>query len=248
VFIGDGSEARVRKVSTNGTISTVAGDATGGFSGDGGPATNASLDGPFGVAVDADGSLFIADWFNIRTRQVDTNGIITTVAGTGPVGYGTGSYSGDGGPATNATLNRPYDVAVDASDNLFIADSGNSRIRKVTNTQRASLLLNEVNPGNAGTYNVVVTGSGSSVTSSIAILTVATAPLVYGTVPGSNGVTLFCVSQPGSTNVLMCASNFWPSANWQALSTNVAGWDGDWQYTDTNAAAGPGRFYRFLMQ
>jgi len=245
LFIADGSEARVRKVSTNSIITNVAGDAAGGFSGDGGSATNASLDGPFGVAVDAAGNVFIADWFNIRIRKVDTNGIIATVAGTGPVGYGTGSFSGDGDAATNASLNMPYDVAVDVFGNLFIADSGNSRIRKVTSTQGASLGLNEVTAGNTGNYEVVVTGSGGSVTSNVAKLIVASSPLIYDTVPSLNGsLVLHFVSQPNSTNVVFCASDLTPPVLWQPLSTNVAFGDGDWQFTETNTANHRARFYR----
>ena len=117
---------RIRKVGTNGIITTVAGNGTQGYSGDGGAATNAELNYPAGVAVDATGNLFIADSINNRIRKVGTNGIITTVAGNGTAGY-----SGDGGAATNAELNDPSGVAVDATGNLFIADDDNNRIRKV---------------------------------------------------------------------------------------------------------------------
>ncbi len=129
LFIADWNNHRIRKVDTNGTITTVAGNGSPGFSGDGGPATSASLAFVEAVAVDGSGNLFIADMDNNRIRKVDTNGIITTVAGKGPAVYG--SYSGDGGPATNANLNAPYGVAVDAAGNLFIADMDNNRIRKV---------------------------------------------------------------------------------------------------------------------
>ena len=110
----------------NGIITTVAGNGILGYSGDGGAATNARLDAPHSVAVDASGSLFIADYDNQRIRTVNTNGIIRTVAGNG-----TAAYAGDGGAATNASLSWPEGVAVDASGNLFIADCGNSGIRKV---------------------------------------------------------------------------------------------------------------------
>ena len=107
-------------------ISTVAGDGTFGFGDDGGPATSAQLKNPFGVAVDSAGNLFIAGNFNHRIRKVDTSGNISTVAGTGTAGF-----SGDGGAATSAQLDRPFGVAVDSSGNLFIADLLNNRIRKV---------------------------------------------------------------------------------------------------------------------
>jgi hypothetical protein len=126
LFISDTGNYRVRKVGTNGIISTVAGNGTGGYSGDGGAATNAGLYGPRNVAIDAAGNLFIADYGSERIRKVGTNGIITTVAGNGTIGY-----SGDGGAATNAEFYYPDDVAMDAMGNLFIADQGNNRIRKV---------------------------------------------------------------------------------------------------------------------
>ena len=117
LFIADSDNDVIRKVSTNGIITTVAGNTTWDYSGDGGAATNASLNYPGGVAVDVSGNLFIADTYNHRIRRVNTNGIITTVAGNGTV-----AYSGDGGAATNASLDYPGGVAVDVSGNLFIAD------------------------------------------------------------------------------------------------------------------------------
>src|ERR1035438_7874223 len=111
----------------NGIITTVAGNGLWGYSGDGGAATNAKLYYPYCVAVDATGNLVIADSENSRIRKVGNNGIITTVAGDGGAGY-----SGDGGAATNAALYYPGGVAVDVTGNLFIADSVNQRIRKVS--------------------------------------------------------------------------------------------------------------------
>ena len=125
VFIADTSSHRVRKVDTSGNISTVAGDGTFGFSGDGGPATSAQLNEPYSVVVDSSGNLFIASE-NHRIRKVDTSGNIGTMAGDGTFGF-----SGDGGPATSAQLYQPRGVAVDSSGNLFVADWGNHRIRKV---------------------------------------------------------------------------------------------------------------------
>ena len=131
LIIADNFYDRILKVAANGIITTVAGVGlggnSGGFSGDGGPATAAALNNPTGVAVDASGNLFIADTFNYRVRMVSTGGMITTVAGNGTKGY-----SGDGGPATAAALNDPTGVAVDASGNIFIADYLNNRIRKVS--------------------------------------------------------------------------------------------------------------------
>jgi len=126
LFISDNMNQRIRKVSASGIITTVAGNGTQGFSGDGGPATLASLYRPGGVAVDASGNLFIADSFNQRIRKVSTNGIVTTIAGNGNQGF-----SGDGGPATSASLAYPSGIAVDASGNLYIGDYINNRVREV---------------------------------------------------------------------------------------------------------------------
>ena len=134
VFIANRKHRRIRRVdSATGVIDTVAGNGERGFSGDGGPATGASLAYPVGVAVDGQGNLLIADSTNDRVRRVDaTTGIITTVAGSGPTGlFGEGGFSGDGGPATSARLNGPAGVAVDGQGNIFIADTHKNRIRRV---------------------------------------------------------------------------------------------------------------------
>jgi sugar lactone lactonase YvrE len=126
LYIADWGNARIRKVS-NGTVTTVAGNGTEGYGGDNGPATSAELSYPIGVAVDSAGNLYVADTYNQRIRKI-SNGVITTVAGVGTAGF-----SGDNGAATSAQLNYPYGVAVDSSGNLYIADYGNNRIRKVSN-------------------------------------------------------------------------------------------------------------------
>src|SRR5439155_1692857 len=107
-------------------ISTVAGNGSYGFSGDGGPATQATLRNPRNVALAPDGSLYIVDRDNHCIRRMGPDGIITTVAGNGTFGF-----SGDGGPATQAALRFPQDVAVAPDGNLYIADTGNRRIRRV---------------------------------------------------------------------------------------------------------------------
>ncbi len=135
VYVPDGY-CRVRKVPTIGSMFTIAGDErpsqyftfTCGFSGDGGPAILAALsNSPFGVAVDGGDNVYIADTYNNRIRKVDATGTISTVAGTGSPGY-----SGDGGPAKDAQLNLPHGVAVDTVGNIYIADTANNRIRKVS--------------------------------------------------------------------------------------------------------------------
>ncbi|MCD4790514.1 MAG: hypothetical protein K8R37_10980, partial [Bacteroidales bacterium] len=126
LYIADSHNYRIRKVDTSGIITTVAGDGTHGYSGDGGPAARAKLDWPYGVAVDASGNIYIADAWNHCIRKLDTSGIIRTVAGDG-----TQDYSGDGGPAVQAKLSRPCGVAVDASGNIYVADMYNHCIRKL---------------------------------------------------------------------------------------------------------------------
>src|SRR5258706_15189209 len=126
VYIADSNNNRIRKVATNGVITAVAGNGTFGHSGDGGLATSAQIGGPHGVAVDSVGNLYISDKGSERVRRVDTAGEITTVAGNGTFGY-----SGDGGQATSAQLHGPADVGGDTAGNLYIADPGNNRIRKV---------------------------------------------------------------------------------------------------------------------
>jgi len=153
VFIADTNNNVVRKVTAaTGLISTVAGNGTLGFGGDGGAATSAELQYPYGVAVDSSGNLYIADTFNVVIRKVTTNGNISTVAGSADIP----GYTGDGSTATLASLNYPYGVAVDSSGTLFIADTGNSAIRRV-----ASLNITTV----AGTTTSGYTGDGGAATS-----------------------------------------------------------------------------------
>ena len=121
VYIAGGN--RIRRVDTLGTITTIAGTGAKGFGGDGGPAVQAQLRSPYGVAVDGDGNVFIADTLNRRIRRVDTLGIITTIAGTGVRGF-----AGDGGPALQAQF-TPYGLDVDGAGNVFFVDFHNNRIR-----------------------------------------------------------------------------------------------------------------------
>jgi uncharacterized protein (TIGR03437 family) len=126
LFIVDQGAHVIRKVNTSGIISTYAG-TTQGFSGDGGQATQAAMNNPTAAAVDASGNLYVSDQVNQRIRRIDTAGTITTVAGTGSA-----SYSGDGGAATSASLNNPGGIVLDSSGTLFIVDSTNNRVRKVS--------------------------------------------------------------------------------------------------------------------
>ena len=144
LYIAERDANDVRKVDTNGIITTVAGVAGGGFAGDGGPATQASLNGPHGIAVDRSGNLYIADYGNNRIRMVTAStGIITTIAGSNTIGF-----AGDGGPATKATFWFPTGIAVDSSGNVYIADTYNHVIRKIS----TSGMISTVAGSNQGGY------------------------------------------------------------------------------------------------
>ncbi len=127
LYISDGNN-RIRKVNTSGIITTIAGNGIGGYTGDGGQATNAELNQPFGIATDSYGNLYFSDDGNSRIRMINTSGVISTVAGNGVYGF-----SGDGAAATLAELANPYCIATDVSGNLYIADQDNERIRKISN-------------------------------------------------------------------------------------------------------------------
>ncbi|HYB61284.1 MAG TPA: NHL repeat-containing protein [Methylomirabilota bacterium] len=132
LYIADSSNHRVRRVALDGTISTVAGNGTPGYSGDGGPATDAQLNAPIGIAVDAANNLYIADYGNERVRKVGSDGIISTVAGKGLGDGHCQTPPADGGPATSGQLCGLGTVAVDMKGNVYISDSGNQRVRKVS--------------------------------------------------------------------------------------------------------------------
>jgi sugar lactone lactonase YvrE len=113
---------------STGIITTIAGTGTQSFSGDNGPATSAAFSIPYGITVDTSGNVYIADRGNHRIRKVTiSTGIITTIAGTGST-----TFSGDGGAATAANLNLPHGVCIDATNSMYISDSSNNRIRKMS--------------------------------------------------------------------------------------------------------------------
>lgn len=126
IYLSHRSKNRIRKIDKNGIITTIAGNGHVGFSGDGGPALEATFNFPAGLAFDPQGNLYVADRNNHRIRKIDPSGIISTVAGNG-----TPDWGGDDGPAVEANLNYPSDVACDEKGNLFISDRSNNRIRKV---------------------------------------------------------------------------------------------------------------------
>ncbi len=147
----DSSNYRVRRITPGGTITTVAGTGTSGYSGDGGAATSAKISQSYDIAVDGSGCPYLADTNNHRIRRFCVGATISTVAGTGTAGY-----SGDGGPATSAGLKGPSGVAVDAAGVLYIADRLNNRLRKVTPAGTITTL--------AGTGAASSTGDGGAAT------------------------------------------------------------------------------------
>jgi len=131
-YIADSGHNLIREVTTDGAIHTIAGNGTAGYTGDEDAAIRAEVYSPAGVAIDGAGNLYIADVQNDRIRRVDSNGNIATVAGGGFCASGDLTQVGDGAPATSACIRRPADVAVDGAGNLYVADTGNNRIRKIT--------------------------------------------------------------------------------------------------------------------
>jgi sugar lactone lactonase YvrE len=176
LYIADFGNDRIRKMSTAGVITTVAGNGTYAFSGDGGPATSAALWAPSAVAVDAAGNLYIADGLNYRVRKVSTSGTITTVAGNGTAGF-----LGDNGPATSAEFNWNAGgaaLAVDSTGNIYIVDQNNKRIRKVDTTGVITTFV-----GGGTTTNILGQGQpaapATSVTFQPSCVAVDTAGNVY---------------------------------------------------------------------
>ena len=153
LYLADAQNHVIREISKAGIITVVAGtEATEGYSGDNGPATSATLDSPTGVAVDANGNIFIADSHNHRIREV-SSGTITTIAGTGTAGF-----SGDNGAATSAQLALPSAVAVDSTGNIYIADTNNQRIRKISGTTISTI---------AGDGEELFAGDGAAATAAV---------------------------------------------------------------------------------
>ncbi len=147
LYICDSSNHNVRRVNlSTGIITTYAGNGLAAFAGDGGQATSASLMFPLGIALDKNGNLFIADAGNSAVRKVATNGVISTVAGTG----NHAGFAGDGAFATAALLNLPAGVTVDGNGILFIADSGNNRVRRVDGAGIINTMAGGANDGFSG--------------------------------------------------------------------------------------------------
>jgi hypothetical protein len=161
LYIADTGNDVVRMIATSGTISTIAGNGGAGYSGDGGPATSARLNSPYGLNLDSAGDIYVADSMNNVIRMVNTAGIISTVAGNA-----TNGYSGDGGQATSAALSNPRGVALDSQGNFYLSDQNNNRIREV-NTPAGSVLFPTTAVGStsvAVTIPLVINAGGTTIT------------------------------------------------------------------------------------
>ena len=151
VYIADTSNNSIRKIDSKGVITTFAGNGSRGNSGDSGAAVKASLYFPAGLAVDASGNVYVADYGSYTVRKITSDGKIATIAGTGAWGA-----SGDGGPAARALLASPIALALDKAGNLYIGDTGNSNIRKVDTAGNISTVVSGVNP-----QSIAVDGTGN---------------------------------------------------------------------------------------
>ena len=161
LYIADTGNDVVRMIATAGTISTFAGNGSAGYSGDGGPATSARLNSPYGLNLDSAGDIYVADSMNNVVRMVNTAGVISTVAGND-----TNGYSGDGGQATSAALSNPRGVALDSQGNFYLSDQNNNRVREV-NTPNGSVLFPTTAVGStsvAVTIPLVINAGGTTIT------------------------------------------------------------------------------------
>jgi len=200
LYIADSANNRIRLVS-GGVIATIAGTGTPGLSGDNGPAINAQLYAPSGIAVDSSGNLFIADTYNGIIREI-SNGVISTVAGNGTLGY-----AGDNGPALRAQLNNPYGIAVDSVGNLYIADTADQRIRKVSSSGTIATVAGNGTPGFSGDSGPAPTAQLNSPYG----LTVDSAGKVYIADYNNNRVRLL-------TPVIPCAYSVSPATMQAAVA------------------------------
>ena len=207
LVIADTGNCRIRRIGPDGNISTLAGNGTNGFGGDGGPAIAASLNSPSGTCFDSAGNLYIADTQNHRVRRVGLDGSITTVAGNGSSSL---LETGDGGAATNTIVRYPISVVMDASGNLLIAEAGGSRVRKVDASGTVSTWV--------GTGNQDYSGDGGAATNA--------------------GVDPYCIAMDSAGDLFIADeyNNRIRMVDTNRTITTVAG-NGSWVYSGDNMAA-----------
>ena len=245
LFIAGQTAYRILKVDTNGIIKTVAGNGTPGDSGDGGAATNAQFKLPYGIAFDPAGNLYVSDPGSARIRKVETNGVITTVAGNGTRGVPMENMV-----STSAGLSIPDGLMIDAKGNLVFVDLGANRLRKVTNLeyadQPAFTMTNVTSTSLTDTYSVIVTSASGSVTSSVVNLGVQLPPVI----PSFNAANGLCTftwnAVPNLTYQLQCATNL-STPVWQDLGSPATATNNIISMSDTNGI-GNQRFYRVRLR
>lgn len=243
-YIADTGNSRIRKVNTNGIISTVAGNGGNAYSGDGGAATNASFVSPIAVTVDSVGNIFISDSFNMVVRKVGTNGIITTVAGNGVQGF-----AGDGGAGNNAKLSTPRGLAADSLGNVFISDAGNNRIRKLAYVDYAdqpSLTLTNVTPSSlSNNYSVIITSASGSVTSSVVTVNLQLPPITPS-FTASNGIYTLTWNAVSNLNYQLQSTTNLIAPVWIDVGSPITATNNSVSATDAVGADGQ-RFYRVRL-
>ncbi|MCE2717020.1 MAG: hypothetical protein LW696_07085 [Alphaproteobacteria bacterium] len=212
VYVAESNGHRIRKININtGIITTIAGTGTAGYSGDGGSATSAMINTPYGIWPNSSGDIYFADLNNARIRKVDINtGIITTVAGTGTVGY-----SGDGGPSASAKLNSPWGICIDNTGNIYIADTGNIRVRMIWNAASNTTYTQ-------GNIYTVAGNGGSSYSGEGGLATAASLGSLWGVCTDSAGKVYIAGYLTNSIRVFSLGGNITTIAG-----TGIAGFSGD---------------------
>jgi len=203
LYIADSGTSQVREVKTDGSAAIIAGTGVAGFSGDGGPAVSAQLNKPLGIAIESSGNIYVADTGNERVRQLSPTGIITTIAGSGIEGF-----SRDGGPAVAAQFRFPTTVSADRAGTLYIADTGNHRVRKVTSNNQISTLIGCGDPGmdSAGRPRSVVVVEPLAVKECLPenVRSIAPSFAPYGI--ATDGASNVYITAPGDSAVLKVTS------------------------------------------
>jgi hypothetical protein len=237
---GNGGASILKRIGTNGVMTSLADTADRiGFSGDGGPATKACLNAPDSTVFDAAGNLYVADQYNCRIRQIDTNGIINTIAGNGQF-----AFFGDNGPATNAALGFPFGLAFDAAGNLFTSDA-DGHVREIHFAGLPWLTLSNMSAVTAGSYAVIISGTQGSVTSRVASITLApaTAPPQINLPNGEFVTTNFSFSVAAAVGQTVAVDGSTNLSDWTALVTNYVA-SSPFYFADPAAPTFGCRFYR----
>ena len=205
LYIADANNNRIRKVDANGTITTIAGTGSSGYGSENVPALNTPIT-PGGITRDAFGNLYVSESSFPRVRKIDSNGIITTVAGNGSAGF-----SGDNGLATNARLNVPSEITLDAAGNLYIADAGNRRVRKVTYPVQATLTAGNSCQATSVTITAMPSGPGftyqfgpgasqigttnQAVVNTAGVYSVTVSTSIFGSPPGVASISVGAIGE-----------------------------------------------------